>query len=109
MATARKSQDSVSFTVSPADAAIIDKIIDRYQADAKKHGVKIDRLSSRMDITACHANGNPLRLADLLAADDFNFCHDVFGIEDHLDRSTGKLLHHFSPRFSAPEPESAAA
>lgn len=53
-----------------------------------------------MDITACHANGNPLDLPKLLAFDDFNFGHDVFGIEAHLDRETGKLGDCFSPRCS---------
>ncbi len=41
----------------------------------------------------------PLRLADLLAADDFNFAHDVFGIMRHIDRRTGRLDNHFVPRF----------
>ncbi len=58
----------------------------------------------QMDIAATHLNGCPLRLADLLAADDFNFSHDVFGIRRHLDRETGKLTGHFLPRFSAPSP-----
>lgn len=53
-----------------------------------------------MDITAVHANGNPLKLAELLATDDFNFTHDVFGITRHIDRETGKLGGCFVPRFS---------
>lgn len=53
-----------------------------------------------MDITATHANGCPLKLAELLAADDFNFSHDVAGIYRHLDRTTGKLLDCFLPRFA---------
>lgn len=53
-----------------------------------------------MDITACHLNGFPLRLDDLLAADDMNFAHDVFGIRRHIDRETGKLLDCFLPRFA---------
>ena len=62
-----------------------------------------------MDITACHANGNPLRLAELLSADDFNFCHDVLGIRRHINRETGQLENCFVPRFSCPEPISAQA
>lgn len=53
-----------------------------------------------MDITACHANGNPLRLAELLKADDGNFGHDVFGIRRFIDRTTGRLMGHFRPRYS---------
>jgi hypothetical protein len=59
-----------------------------------------------MDITAVHANGNPLRLADLLAADDFNFTHDVYSIVRHIDRKSGQLGDCFVPRFSRREDES---
>lgn len=90
----------ISFEVSRADAATIQKICDRAIAAAKEQGVKLDRMDVVMDITACHANGSPLDLDRLLAADDFNFGHDVFGIRRHLDRTTGKLTNHFRPRFS---------
>ena len=53
-----------------------------------------------MDITAVHCNGNPLRLEDLLAADNLDFAHDVLGIANNLDRKTGKLKNCFVPRFS---------
>lgn len=57
----------------------------------------------QMDLAAVHANGCPLDLEKLLAADDFNFAHDVFGIYRHLDRdgkspTGGKLLDLFLPR-----------
>lgn len=55
-------------------------------------------MDAEMDVTATHANGCPLDLAKLLAADDFNFAHDVFGIRGHIDRRTGKLDGHFLPR-----------
>jgi len=58
-------------------------------------------MDADMDVTACHANGNKLDLAGLLAADDFNFSHDVFGIYRHIDRDTGKLGNCFRPRYSA--------
>lgn len=90
----------VSFTVSTEDSDLIGKIVDRAVALGRKHRSKFDRMSTRMDVTACHANGNPLRLADLLAADDFNFLHDIVGIERHLNRETGKLTACFAPRFS---------
>lgn len=62
-----------------------------------------DILSFTMDIEATHCNGNPLRLQELLEADDANFGHDVFGINKYLNRDTGKLSDHFMPRFSAPQ------
>lgn len=60
-----------------------------------------DVLAWEMDITALHANHCPLRLADLASASDFNFVHDCIGISNHIDRSTGTLTGHFSPRYSA--------
>lgn len=61
-----------------------------------------------MDFTAVHCNGNPLRLAALLDADDFNFTHDAAGIRNCLDRTTGKLANFFVPRYSA-RPASSTA
>jgi hypothetical protein len=51
-----------------------------------------------MDIIACHANGNPLDLAQLLMINDYEFMHDVCGIRDHIDRDTGQLRDCFVPR-----------
>ena len=95
--------DTVSFRVSAADAQTIRKIAVRAQALSKQHNPSIRTTIQHwsMNVTACHANGNPLRLHDLLEADDFNFAHDVFGIDRHICRQTGRLLNHFSPRFSS--------
>jgi hypothetical protein len=41
----------------------------------------------------------PLRLADLLAAEDHDFVHDIVGIAKHIDWDTGKLGGAFLPRF----------
>lgn len=91
-----------SFNVSKADAALIARIADRAFGLLKEFRVHdLTRLDIEMDITACHANGNPLRLVDLLGADDFNFTHYVFGINRHLDRETG-IVSKFRPRFSVP-------
>jgi hypothetical protein len=54
-----------------------------------------------MDISATHLNGNPLKLKELLTADDLNFSHDLVGIRNHIDRNTGKLKNCFLPRYSA--------
>lgn len=91
----------ISFEVDIAELELINRIVDRARAMAAGAGWNYDRQDATMDIKACHANGNPLKLAELFAADDFNFAHDVFGIRRHLDRSTGQLTDHFSPRFSA--------
>ena len=92
----------ISFKTSNADRDLIEKIVDRAHKGFEEVAPgRFDRLTITMDITACHANGNPLRLADLLAADDFNFFHDIGGIARYIDRDTGKLTDLFSPRFTA--------
>lgn len=94
----------ISFDVSSEEGKTIGKIVTRARKMyAEAHGENLDRLGVEMDITACHANGTPLRLQELLDADAFNFAHDVFGIRRHIDRSTGKMLNCFVPRFAREE------
>lgn len=90
----------VSFDVNKEEMDVILKIAKRATFAADKIGLVYKLQDAAMDITACHANGSPLQLNNLLNADDFNFSHDVFGIRRHLDRQTGKLGGFFSPRFS---------
>lgn len=100
-----------SFDVSYQDRTTIFKIADRALAllqqrvtDGMMHQRQLPSfMDISMDVTAAHANGNPLRLHALLAADDFNFAHDVFGIHRHMNRDTGELGDCFVPRFSVPE------
>ncbi len=99
---------AVSFDVSPTDAALISQIVDRVEELSLAQGHSLDRLSTTMDLTAVHANGCPLDLAKLAAADNFNLLHDVFGIARHLDRKTGKLRDFFDPRCSLPMTAEAA-
>ncbi|WVR18296.1 hypothetical protein y223_00016 [Bordetella phage PY223] len=89
----------IKWNATPEDRALIGKILDR--AQKMGHLAPRNRMNSEMDITACHLNGTPLRLADFLAADDFNFAHDLYGIDRHMNRSTGKLTGCFVPRFAA--------
>ncbi len=58
------------------------------------------RINLVMDLTAADGvNGNrPIDWDRLLAADDFNFMHDIGGISRHIDRSTGRIGGHFLPR-----------
>ena len=83
---------------------------------SRKDGVKIDAIMLRamkvlppghitplmlaLDLTACHCNGNPLDLDELLNASTGQFIHDIVGICRHIDRETGKLGDCFSPRYS---------
>ena len=47
----------------------------------------------------CVNDRTPLRLNDLLTADDLNFNHDIIGICNNLNRSTKKLDNCFVPRY----------
>ena len=66
---------------------------------AKEHDIQYDQMTAVMDIDACHNNGNPLKLQELLEADDFNFAHDVFGIRQHIAAHSGIVV---SPNFTRP-------
>lgn len=102
-------QIEVSFSVSPKDGAMIRAIADRAWEATWVRDAYRDRMALMMDLTALHANGNPLRLAALLDADAFNFSHDISGIAANLDRETGQLNNCFSPRFSMPQRDEVAA
>lgn len=89
----------INWNTTDEDKALIDQILDR--AETMGHLKKRNRFNSEMDIAACHLNGTPLRLAEWLHADAFNFLHDLYGIDSHMDRTTGRLADRFSPRFAA--------
>lgn len=90
----------INFSTNKSDFSVISKIVDRAWAIGWLRNSYASRMDMHMDVSAVHANGNPLRLDALLHADDFNFAHDMSGICNCLDRETGKLLNSFSPRFS---------
>lgn len=87
-------------TTVKEDYELINKIVLRALVLCAKNGVQYDRMTAFMDISATH-EFQPLRLADLLAADEFNFAHDVLGIRENMDRKVGRLANCFLPRFSA--------
>ena len=83
--------------LSPTEGRLIDAIADRahlWFPDRERRGI-------RMDIIATHLVC-PLRLGELLDADDSNFVHDIAGIERHLNRRTFVLEECFVPRFAVP-------
>lgn len=98
-----KKLEGINFSVLKEDAQIIGRISKRAFALAKEHGFRYSGLDANMDVTACHANGCPLRLGALLQADNFNFAHDVFGIRQHLNRTTGQIEDCFLPRYAVPQ------
>lgn len=78
---------------------LIMKIVERAVAGGLPQHIQVRDLV--MDISAAHLNGNPLALDEMLAGEELDFTHDVYGIMRHIDRTTGKLGDFFSPRFSA--------
>lgn len=95
------------FDANHEEMATIGHIADRAIKLRKELGVnrpsQLDWTTLVMDIEACHCNGNPLRLEELLMADDGDFGHDVFGIQRYIDRRTGKLTDCFVLRYSKGE------
>lgn len=87
---------------------IIHLIAKRRVEMARKMNVEDEVTTAAMDIEVTHHNC-PLKLQELLKADDADFGHDVFGIRRHLNRETGKLENHFHPRYAAPELEAMAS
>jgi hypothetical protein len=85
----------VHFVQDQKDSQTIAAIAGRANAQ-----LGLDRLLIEMDVSATHANGCPLRLSELLAADDWNFAHDVQGISKRLHRNNGRLPGWFVPRFA---------
>lgn len=86
-----------------SDFKTISKIADRAHKMACEHqpDFKRTKVDIMMDIECCHET-MPLDLGKLLAADDFNFAHDVFGIARHLNRQTRKMEDCFVPRSTLP-------
>lgn len=92
----------MNFDVAPSEHEIIVAIAQRANELAATFTISYPVLDAEMDVTATHANGCPLDLAVLLAFDDSDFGHDVFGIRHHIDRSTGVLGGCFLPRCAQP-------
>lgn len=90
----------VKFEATKEETILISAIAQRAHYIARNSGIVYDIINISMDVEATHCNGNPLKLAELLEADELNFCHDIFGIAEHLNRDTGTLEDCFSPRYS---------
>lgn len=94
----------INWNIDRADTLKIVKICERYESKPERTGRGYRRQNLLMDLTACHGNGTPLDLDKLLAADEFNFLHDVEGISRKIDRDTGRLTDCFLPRCAAKVP-----
>ena len=59
-----------------------------------------DRTSLIMDIQAAHEQFK-LKLDKLLEADDYNFSHDIVGIQQNINRKTKEIENCFLPRYAS--------
>lgn len=87
----------INFNASTEEFDLITKITERAIALSP---FPLNTLELMMDITACHLNGMPLQLEELLQADESDFVHDLGGIRKHIDRTTGKMTGCFMPRYA---------
>ena len=75
------------------------RLIARIAKRARELGVERDVVGLNMDICNAHTSC-PLKLEELLEADEANFLHDVCGIVNNLNRVSGVLENCFVPRFA---------
>lgn len=89
----------INFGATRSETALILAVTKRFEAIIGAQ--RVDRLSTLMDLEACHCNGTPLDLIALHeCASDADLVHDVAGIARHIDRETGRLGGHFLPRYA---------
>jgi len=88
----------IKWNTNASDFRLIVAIAQRIEKDIKGYPDK--RQTILMDLQACHENGCRLDLTGLLAADPLDFRHDVLGIRQHINRSTGQLEDGFIPRYA---------
>lgn len=77
------------------EASLIGQIVHRFRQD----NPAIDSMSLFMDIENAHKD-TPLGLASLVNAPNEDFYHDVIGINQNINRTTGKLENFFVPRYA---------
>ena len=90
----------LNWTSDATAMKVMAEICQRTTHMAEDAGISYPHLDAIMDLDACHSNGCPLKLQELLETDDGNFAHDVFGIRSHIDRRTGQLQDCFIPRYA---------
>lgn len=89
--------------LTDGEIAVIEEIANR----AVLSGIvsKFRKMTLIMDIGATHLNSVKLDLKKFLAAPEFDFAHDIDGIQTHINRATGELEDFFLPRCCAPTSE----
>ena len=91
----------VEFNSTKEEHALIAKIVER----ANDYEIAPDPLSLSMDLDAVNSNGIPLDFERLLSFPEFDFRHDIVGIQNKMNRAGGEpiLYDFFLPRCSKPK------
>lgn len=100
---------TINWTATAEEYALVAQIAEKAKKLFAANGVKRRQSDIEMDLLATHLNGCPLDLEYLLIFDDFNLAHDIGGIANHLDRTTGQLGGCFLPRCSMPDADTPEA
>lgn len=85
--------NEISFTVNNKHSELIQLIAER-----AANAFDVDLMDIAMSITAVHVNDMPLDLRKLLTFNSTHFGHDIRGIENNINKETGKLENCFIPR-----------
>lgn len=85
----------MNYQLTTKDSALISTIMDNCKIPARH------RLNMELSMRVCHANGCALDLDRMVKVGlTSDVVHDVYGIDKHTCRETGKLLNCFIPRFA---------
>jgi hypothetical protein len=88
----------IEWDATPEEYELIAKVAARAIEEGGQIGFRPLYLDLQMDINAAHSNGCPLDLQKLLDFPEVDFWHDIYGICEYINRTTGKLEGFFLPR-----------
>jgi hypothetical protein len=88
----KPNESHINWNATPDDFRLIDLISTIFVAYMKEHGHKIDKFQAQMDMTACHLNGHPLKLLQMLLGSNDALVRDCARICNGIDRSNGSLI-----------------
>lgn len=86
--------------LNDTDLNRIDQVVERATTLFAKMDPPLDRLCLTMDLMVVHAVISPLDLEGMVTGNETNFAHDIDGISRHLDRTNGRFMDCFAPRFT---------
>ena len=83
------------------DTELIERIAIRARKLLEFHGKFVPPGSIKEELIITHQEICPLRLRDLLEANDFDFLHDITGMRDHINMLDASFRNGWWPRYAA--------